>query len=375
MYKIRFIALKELYHILRDARSLTIAIIMPIMMTFLYGYAVNLDVNNIVISVVDYDQSFESHELIDRFYESTYFSKPQTPVNATNPKEILRTSDANAVLIVKPGFGKAVSEIRRGEKKLKPFSLGMIIDGSDNNLSAAVQNYSNFLVNEYVQSLLPPEVKVPGINISREILYNPDLKSANFFVPGLVAIVLLMISALLTSITIAREKETGTMEQLLTAPVSSFQILLGKIIPYIFLALLDGVLVLMFAKILFDVPFVGSKLLLLGFGMIYVATALSIGILISSLVKTQQVAMMFAITATVLPSVMLSGFIFAIRNMPVFLQLLSVIIPAKYFIVIIRGILLKGAGFKILALQGIYLIILMAILIFIAAKNFKTRVD
>ncbi|NOY89139.1 MAG: ABC transporter permease [FCB group bacterium] len=375
MYKLKFIALKELYHILRDSRSLTIAIIMPIMMTFLYGYAVNLDVNNIVISVIDYDQSFESHELIDRFYESTYFSKPQTPVDATNPQEILRTSDANAVLIIKPGFGKAVGEIRRGEKELKPFSLGMIIDGSDNNLSAAVQNYSNFLVNEYIRNLFPPGVKVPGINISREILYNPDLKSAYFFVPGLVAIVLLMISALLTSITIAREKETGTMEQLLTAPVSPFQILLGKILPYVFLALLDGVLVLMFAKILFDVPFAGSKLLLLGFGLIYVATSLSIGILISSLVKTQQVAMMFAVTVTVLPSVMLSGFIFAIRNMPLPLQLLTYVIPARYFIVIIRGILLKGAGFEVLASQGLYLIILMTVLIFIAAKNFKTRVD
>jgi len=178
----------------------------------------------------------------------------------------------------------------------------------------------------------------------------------------------------LTSVTIARERETGTMEQLLTAPVTPAQILIGKLLPYLVIAFIDGIIVLLFAKLLFHVPFLGSPLLLLGFGFIYIATSLAIGILISSLVKTQQVAMMTAISATLLPSVMLSGFIFAIKIMPIPLQAISYIIPARYFVTIVRGIMLKGAGLSILALQGLALIVIMTGFIVIAARKFTTRV-
>ena len=367
MQRLRFIAQKEFYHILRDARSLTIVLIMPVMMTFLYGYAINMDIENVVISIIDFDQTVESRELTRQFYSSTYFSKTDTEVDYFDPGGILRSGQAQAVLVIKRDFGKA---LQKGEL----FSLGLFVDGSDNNMSAAVQNYSNHLLQQFLIARLDPNVHLPGITISPRVLYNPDLKSSHFFVPALVAIILLMISALLTSVTIAREKETGTMEQLLTAPVKPIEILLGKILPYVVVALLDGILVLVFAKVIFDVPFVGSHLLLLGFGLIYISTSLSIGILISSLVKTQQVAMMFAAMTTMLPSVMLSGFIFAIKNMPVALQMLSYIIPAKYFVIIIRGIMLKGAGLSVLAGQGLSLILLMAIIMAVASRKFSTRV-
>jgi len=206
------------------------------------------------------------------------------------------------------------------------------------------------------------------------VLYNPDLQSSHFFVPGLVAIILLMISALLTSITIAREKETGTLEQLLTAPVTPSQILIGKLLPYIVIAFLDGLLVLVFAKLLFNVPFVGSFLLLLAFELLYVTTALGIGILISTAVPTQQLAMQFALLLTMLPTIMLSGFIFAVKNMPVFLQVLSRIVPATYFLKMIRGIMLKGSGFSALAPQAGFLALLMVLFLFLAVKRFKTRI-
>ena len=368
MRRIKFIALKELYHILRDPRSLTIVIVMPIMMTFLYGYATNLDIKKVVISVIDQDQSVESHSLQDAFYQSTYFERPTREVDLLDPEELLKESDATAVLIINPGFSDA---LRTGQH----FSLGMVVDGSDNTLSAAVQNYANVIVNRFMADRLPPGAKLPGVEIARQVLYNPDLKSPNFFVPGLVAIILLMISALLTSITIAREKETGTMEQLLTTPVTPFQILVGKVLPYVAIAFLDGLLVLILARFLFQVPFVGSRLLMLGFGFIYVVTSLSLGILISSLVKTQQVAMMFALVTTLLPSVMLTGFVFPIRNMPIVLQALTHIVPARYFVTIIRGIMLKGAGLQELVTQGVYLVILMSIIMLIASKTFKTRVE
>ncbi len=368
MRSIRFLALKELYHILRDPRSLAIAIAMPLLMTFLYGYAVSLDINNVVISVIDYDQTAESRQLIDYYYRSTYFGPADYEPDRSDPEGILRRGDAIAILTIKSGLATA---LENGQE----FELGLLIDGSDNTLAAAVQGYSEGVVNSYLMDRMPPGMKMPGISISNQVLFNPDLESSHFFVPGLLAIILMMISALLTSITIAREKETGTMEQLLTAPVSPMAILIGKIIPYIFLAFLDGALILVLARILFDIPFAGSGLLLVGFGLIYVSAALSIGILISSLVKTQQVAMMLALIMTMLPSVMLSGFIFQIKNMPTFLKIISDIVPAKFFLIVIRGILLKGAGIQTLGIQAVYLLILMTILIIIAALKFKTKVD
>jgi ABC-2 type transport system permease protein len=367
MHRFRFIAQKEFYHILRDVRSLTIVLAMPLMMTFLYGYAINMDIENVVISVQDFDKTVESRELIQRLYSSTCFSEPKRRVDFHDPRQSFRSEQTQAILVIKPGFAQA---LRRKE----PFSLGLIIDGSDNNMAAAIQNYSNLLLQEFLIERLEPLTPLPGITISPRVLYNPDLESSHFFVPALVALILLMISALLTSVTIAREKETGTMEQLLTAPVKPIEILLGKILPYVGIALLDGILVLLFARLIFGVPFVGSHLLLLGFGLIYISASLSIGILISSLVKTQQVAMMMTAVSTLLPSVMLSGFIFAIKNMPLVLQMLSYIIPARYFVTIIRGIMLKGAGLNVLAVQGLSLVILMAIMMAIAARKFSTRV-
>jgi len=365
--RIRFIARKEFYHILRDARSLAIVFAMPVLMTFMYGYAINMDIENVILAIIDYDQTTESHQLRDKIYQSTYFSSPDVEVDIADIEAVLRSGDAHAVLIVRPGFARA---LENGTS----FELGMLVDGSENNIGSAVQAYVSTVVNQYLMDRLPPGFSLPGVRISRQVLYNPDLKSAHFFVPGLVAIILMMISALLTSITIAREKETGTMEQLLTAPVRPVEILVGKLLPYTVIAFLDGVLVLTFARVIFGVPFVGSQWLLFGFGLLYVTTALSIGILISSLVKTQQLAMMLAVLTTLLPSVMLSGFIFSLKNMPMVLQLISNMIPAKFFMIIIRGIMLKGAGLEVVMIQGFYLLILMTILMGLATIRFRTKV-
>ncbi|MFZ5980520.1 MAG: ABC transporter permease [Candidatus Zixiibacteriota bacterium] len=367
MHKLKFIALKELYHILRDPKSLLIVFLMPVMMTFLYGYAINMDVENVILAVIDQDHTAESRELTRDFYNSPYFSPPKETAELYDPEEILRAGKAAGVLVIKPGFGRAV---QRGDN----FELGLLVDGSENALGAALQSYSGQVVNLFQFKRLPEGVTLPGISISFNTRFNPDLKSSHFFVPGLVAIILMMISALLTSITIAREKETGTMEQLLTAPVKPFEILLGKLLPYIVIAFLDGALILVFAKLVFDVPFVGSHLLLLVAGFIYVSTALSIGILISAWVATQQLAMVTAMMVTMLPSVMLSGFIFAIKNMPVALKVLSYIVPARYFLIIIRGIMLKGMTWEMLVPQGILLIVSMLILLIVAVNRFKAQI-
>jgi ABC-2 type transport system permease protein len=367
VHRIRFIAQKEVYHILRDFRSLLIVIIMPIMMVFLYGYAINMDIEHVTLAVVDLDHTTESRALMERFFRSAHFDHPRADFDLTDPEQVLRSGNAAAVLYIPVGLAQALT---RGET----FELGMTVDGSDATLGLAVQAFSNAVLFEFMKDRLPPGFELPGVTISQQVLYNPDLKSSHFLVPGLVAIILMMISALMTSMTIAREKESGTMEQLLTTPVRPSEVLIGKLLPYVVIAFLDGIFVLIFARLVFGVPFTGSYVLLLFFGLLYVTTALSIGILVSSIVNTLQEATMLAQLTTLLPSVMLSGFIFAIKNMPFVLQAISHLIPARYFNVIIRGIMLKGTGFAVLAPQAGALILLMLVLMTVAAKKFKTRV-
>jgi ABC-2 type transport system permease protein len=365
--KIKFIAIKEMRHILRDSRSLTIAILMPILMTFLYGYAINLDIKNIKLAILDLDKTQASRELAQKFYNSGYFVEPSSAPHISDPEKTLRSGDANVILTIRPGFASALTDLR-------PYELGLLTDGADANTAAASYNYTGIILKQFLEEKLPPGAEPPGVVISQQVLYNPDLKSSHFFVPGLIASILMMISALLTSITIAREKETGTMEQLLTSPVTAVQIIVGKVIPYIGLALLDGVLIILFAMFHFGVPFVGSVWLLFLFGVIYIIAALSIGILISTLVHTQQVAMMAAQLTTMLPSVMLSGFIFEIKNMPKVLQWVSYFVPARYFLLIIRGIMLKGSSLSVLWIEAIFLIILTLILLTVAAKKFELKI-
>ncbi len=379
MSKIRYIAAKEFRHILRDPRSLFIAIMMPIFMTLLYGYAVNLDIKNITLGVLDYDHSFESRELANKFYNSGYFFHSDEEPSLSDPERILKAGDANAVLIIKPGFADKIESIRSNPEaslfgSSDVYDIGLLLDGADANVAAAAGSYAAVIVNEYLASQLPPGMEFPGVEISRQVLYNPDLKSSHFFVPGLIAIILMMISALLTSVTIAREKETGTMEQLLTSPVTAKQIIIGKVMPYIGLAFLDGLLVLAFGVFHFGVPFNGSVILLLFFMGIYITAALSLGVLISTIADTQQVAMMGAVMATVLPSVMLSGFIFEIKNMPFILQQITRIIPATYFLQIIRGIMLKSSGLAELWPQAVFLILITFVLLTVATKRFKLKI-
>lgn len=366
--RIKHIALKEIRHILRDPRSLTIAIAMPVLMTLLFGYAINLDVKDIRLAVLDLDRTVESRDLVSRFYNSGYFVAPQARPIMSDPERILRKGDADAILTIRPGFGEALATLTR-------FDLGLVIDGADANLAAATTSYSSMIVARFGQGRLPEDLEFPHVTISARVLYNPNLKSAHFFVPGLIAVILMMISALLTSITVAREKETGTMEQLLVSPITPREVIIGKVMPYVGLALLDAALVIGYSVAQFGVPFVGSAVLLVLFGLIYIVAALSAGILISTLVRTQQVAMMMAQLITVLPSVMLSGFIFDIRNMPRALQYLSYMVPARYFQVVIRGIMLKGSGLGVLWMQAVFLMALAIILLAVAARRFRLQVE
>jgi ABC-2 type transport system permease protein len=367
MHSIRYIALKEIRHILRDPRSLMIAILMPLLMTLLYGYAINLDIKNIKLAIVDYDNTVESRDLASRFYNSGYFIGPDAVPTLTDPETVLRRSQAHAILAIRPGFGAALEDGT-------PYDLGLVVDGADANTATAAASYAEIVLQSMLEDRFPPGFEIPGVRLSQQILYNPDLKSSHFFVLGLIAIILMLVSALLTSLTIAREKETGTLEQLLTAPVKPREIIIGKIIPYIGLAGLDGLIVWCFAVFHFGVPVAGSMALLAFFAVIFIVAALSIGILASTLARTQQVAMTITLTLTMMPSVLLSGFAFEIKNMPRILQMITLIVPARYFISIIRGVMLKGSGLATLWPQAVGLAVISLLLLSLAAKRFKVRI-
>ena len=364
--RIRAIATKEFLHIIYDKRSLLIIIAMPLLMLILFGYALNMEIENIDTAIIDFDNSAMSRNLVSEFSESKFFKAFHYDGRMEAIDKIFMRREARVVLIINKHFSRDFER-----QPVTPVQI--LIDAADPNAATLIRSYCNGIIlgfnGKYGSSLpIPFEIK-------SRMWYNPDFKSAYFFVPGLIALILIMISALLTSITIAREKEMGTMEQILVSPVKPLEIIIGKVLPYILLALLDGILILLLGRLLYDLPVQGSSLLLLLFSLVYILTALSFGLMISTLVKTQQVAMMIALAATLLPTIMLSGFIFPIQSMPVVLQYLSYLVPAKYYIIIIRGILLKGNSLMQLLPQAIFLTVMSIILLRRAIGRFSTNLE
>lgn len=360
------IAKKEFLHILNDKRSLMIIIAMPIIMLILYGYALNMEIENVELAVIDNDRSTLSQNLIDEFRGSSFFKVFYHTGPFSELEELFMRREARAILIIDKHFS-------RNHQRQATTPVQIILDGSDPNAATLIRSYCAGIILSF-NSKYGGTLPVP-FDIKPRIWYNPDFKSSYFFIPGLIALILIMISALLTSITITREKELGTLEQILVSPVKPHDIILGKVLPYIFLALLDGFLILILGMFMFDVPFKGSYLLLTLLSLLYILTSLSFGLMISTIVNTQQVAMMIAVAATLLPTIMLSGFIFPINSMPVILQYISYIVPAKYYIVIIRGILLKGNSVMQLLPQTAFLGILTLILLRNAVHRFSTNLE
>lgn len=356
---------KEIYHILRDPRSLTIVFVMPIMMVILFGYALNMDIKHIKLAVIDYDHSGDSQEIVRSFRASSYFDIAAYARTRGEVEHLLKHGDIKAALIIPRDFAR-----QRATTHVS--NVQLIVDGSDPTFGNASINYANALLNLAAQQG-DGTVQLVPLDIRDRYLYNPDLKGANFIIPGLVAVILMMVCALLTSITLAREKETGTLDILLVSPVRPVEIVIGKVLPYVVISFMDGVFILLFAKAVFDIPMKGNLSLLLGLSVLFVYCALSIGLFISSIAKTQQVAMMAALVATILPSVILSGFIFPIFSMPAPLRALTAIVPAKYYMIIIRGILLKSSTFDMLKMDALFLFLLGSAFLFMATMKFKTR--
>lgn len=355
--RIRALIRKEVWHILRDWQTLLIVLAMPVFMMFLYGYALDVNINDVEVMVEDPSPSPESGQLIRAIDESSLFKVTGVVTSVAIPGDIFKKYHVKVLFRLSPSFA---ADLRRPSH---PAMIQVLIDGSDQNLGTILRNVVEPFLQKTALSLL--HVPVPTtITVQQTILYNPQQKSAMYFVPGLMVIILMMISAMLTSLTITREKEMGTLEQMLVSPIRSHEIMIGKIAPYIILAAIDGLLILLVGYFVFGVAIKGSVLLLSVSSLIYIFTALALGLLISTIAKKQEHAMLIVLPATVLPTVLLSGFIFPLKSVPLVIQWIAHAIPATYFLIIIRGIILKGVGLSdlwqpmvILCAMGLFLLV------------------
>jgi len=360
------ISRKEFLHIIHDPRSLVIIIVLPVMQLLMFGYALNMEIQNIDMAAIDHSQTPASRDLIEQFAGSKYFSVFHYDGSMSTVEKLFLNREARLILIIDQDFH------RKFQREFM-VTVQILVDAADPNAATMIKQYANGVI---MQFNTIHNGKLPlAFDVKPRIWYNPDLKSDYFFIPGLVALILVMISALLTSITITREKEMGTMEQILVSPIKPIEIVLGKVLPYIGLAFLDGILILLLGIFIFEVPFIGSTFLLMILSVIYIITALSIGLMISTVFQTQQVAMMVAIAATLLPTIMLSGFIFPLKSMPVLVQYISYIVPAKYYLIIIRGIMLKGNTLFQLAGQIFFLLLMSLALLGNAVRKFNINLE
>ncbi|MBN2290084.1 MAG: ABC transporter permease [Candidatus Glassbacteria bacterium] len=370
--KIASLALKEYRHIMRDKRSLATVFVLPIAMILLYGYAINLDVKDLELAVVDRARSPESRLLVEKMEASGYFTAAAHPPTLADAEMLVYSRRVRGILVIPEGFSRDLRS--RADRA----AVQLLLDGSDSNTAGIAGNYFEMILAEVgAQMGRSTEHGAPAapFEVRPRVIYNPELKSVYFIVPGLAAVLLMLVCAVMTSMTIAREKETGTLEQILTSPIKPYQILIGKVLPYLVIAFLVCAIIVAFAHLWFGVPVRGSLLLLAAVTPAYLFCALSLGIAISASVRTQQVAVSLAMLTTMLPSVMLSGFIFRVGSMPLPLRLISKVIPATYYLKIIRGIMLKGVGWEHVWQHCAVLVGMGLLILLIGARKFSTRLD
>jgi ABC-2 type transport system permease protein len=357
---------KEVIHILRDWRTLLILLLMPILMIVLYGYAITMDMRDIRFAVIDEARTPESRDIVAAFSENGFFVRVADTVTRASVEGVFHRRVAQLVVVIPSDLSERLR--RDGAAQVQ-----LLVDASDSNVGTFIASYSGQVLR--IAAARWNRALPQLLRLEPRILYNPEMKSSNFFVPGLVALILILINALLTSIAITREKETGTLEQILVSPVRPVEIVAGKVLPYIGIGFFNGAMILLFARVLFGVPVHGSLLLLSAMSLVYIFVALAFGLLVSTVARSQQLAMLITLMATILPTIMLSGFIFPVASMPEALRLLSYVVPASYYLVIIRSILLKGAGLDVLWPQAVVLTAFGAGLLAVAVKRFKTTLE
>lgn len=359
-------ARKEFFHIWRDPFTMAMALLFPVMLTTIFGLAIEFNVKNIPVAVFDGDKTQATRQLFESMGSSNYFVL--SPVYSQKEAlEKIQSEKARAALIIPPQFEYALRSGRSAHAQA-------LVDGSDNSTIGSVMGYLLSIQQLSSQKILEMDFPEP-VHLQTRFLYNPELNSRWFVVPGLMVVILSILSVLLTSLTVAREWENGSMEMLLTTPAKPLEIILGKILPYLVLALGGAVFVYFVARIFFEVPFRGSHWVFLLGALLFLATYLAQGLLISVLTRRQQIAMQFSMMSGLLPSLLLSGFIFPVESMPTFFYYFTAILPARWFMIISRDVFLKGAGIMDLQVPFLALAAICCVMVAIAVKNFKTDVE
>ncbi|MEI6471848.1 MAG: ABC transporter permease [Holophagaceae bacterium] len=369
------VARKEFIHVLRDKRALAIAILLPMIMLMIFGYALTLDLDRVPLAILDQSRTPQSRELVARFEGSRYFSVVQRAGSERELEAAINRGQAMLGLVVPLDFGRRVGSERKTQ-------VQVLADGSDANTTTLALAYAETIVRGYSQEVLVMKVrrltgKAPALpmELRPRVWFNTDMESKIFIVPGLIAVIMMLITALLTSLTVAREWETGTMEQLISTPVRPPELILGKLAPYFVIGMVDMLLSVLAGRFLFEVPIRGSLVLLFGVSAVFLVGALALGIFISTLAKSQLLASQAAFVATFLPAFLLSGFMFDIGNMPRPLQVMTNLIPARHFVTILRGLYLKGTGLAELWPQCLLLVAFAALMLLLAIRTFKKRLD
>lgn len=359
---------KEFYHIFRDRRSLFILFGMPIVQILLFGFAITNEINNVDIAILDHSKDATTKEIINKISASKYFSIKQMITREADIVSVFEKGNVKAVLTFEKDFSQKLIKEHNA-------TIQIITDATDPNTANTISNYVNGILQQYQKQLHKDITFAYQIVPQTRMVYNPELKSVYMFVPGVMTIILMLVSAMMTSISITREKELGTMEILLVSPLKPFQVIVGKVFPYIFLSIINAIVIVVLSIFVFGMPVQGSLLLLALESILFIISALALGILISTISATQQTAMMISLMGLMLPVILLSGFIFPISSMPLPLQIISNIIPAKWFIIIIKGIMLKGVGLQYIWKETLILLAMTVFFIALSVKKYKIRLE
>jgi len=368
--RIKAILRKEFIQVLRDPRMKGIIFVMPVFQVLIFGYAITTDVRHVETAVYDLDDSIRSRDLVAAFVRSGYFDVASYVADDAAAGALIDRGDVRLVLRVNKGFQETLDAGRTAQVQL-------IVDGSDSNTARIVLAYSATIAQSYSNSILTSRLlrtrgalaPLPGVDLVTRAWFNENLESRNFYVPGVIATLVSLVTLMLTSMAVVREKEIGTMEQIIVTPITPAEFILGKTVPFAIIALIDVVLVTVIGVFWFDIPIRGNLLWLFVSVVLYIVTTLGVGLLISTVCSTQQQAMMSTFFFF-FPAMLLSGFLFPIANMPTVIQWLTLANPLRYFLVIIRGIFLKGVGPEILWPQMLALAIIGAATLHLAARRF-----
>ena len=374
---------KEAYHIRRDRRTLVVVLALPVVQVLLFGSAIRTDVNRVRLAIVDPAPDEATRELRSRFTATDTFHLVAVVPRASDLDPLFRTSQAQAGVVLPVGFAEDLAG-------RSPAQVQIIVDATDPNTGSVLRAYTEAVIRGYEQERIrlktdstggaggstgprPVESGFSRITATTRMRFNPTRESSNIFVPGLMAFVLTILASLMTAISLTREKETGTIEALLVSPLRPWSIILGKVLPYLAIGLIAAVAIIAEARLVFDVPLRGSVLLLVFEALLFILASLALGILVSTRTSSQRVAMMGAMVGSMLPNILLSGFIFPIESMPLPLRLISQVVPGQWFVTIARGIMLKGVGLEYLWKETLILGGMAALLLGVSTRAFKAR--